>query len=438
MTQAIEQHDAAADEAAQVVTIDNYMEQPVVLDVNHVEKWFKLPTEQASGLKQAFINWTKGIKGYKRQQVLKDVTFQVHRGEFFGIVGRNGGGKSTLLKIISQIYYPNSGSVHVEGKLVPFIELGVGFNPELTGRENVYLNGALLGFTPEEVDAMYDDIVEFAELEDFMDQKLKNYSSGMQVRLAFSVAIKAQGDILVLDEVLAVGDEAFQRKCDDYFTKVRQDPTKTVILVTHDMSAVKRYCTRAMFIQDGEVAVIGDKESVAERYTLDNLEAEKRKKEQERARIANDPNAYPNGLNARCPLLRTYAISSPMCTTSDRFRFAVEYQYDEPGDFYIAIAMNDIRRGGITFDSGPKRFKMKHHGHHVAIFEIPLTLFNDGEFRLIASLRTPTPGDDTMTDAVAVALDDNSCTFVIRDKDNKDSYALINDRSLEFVEIEQR
>ena len=438
MTQAIEQHDAAADEAAQVVTIDNYMEQPVVLDVNHVEKWFKLPTEQATGLKQAFINWTKGIKGYKKQQVLKDVTFQVHRGEFFGIVGRNGGSKSTLLKIISRIYYPNSGSVHVEGKLVPFIELGVGFNPELTGRENVYLNGALLGFTPEEVDAMYDDIVEFAELEDFMDQKLKNYSSGMQVRLAFSVAIKAQGDILVLDEVLAVGDEAFQRKCDDYFTKVRQDPTKTVILVTHDMSAVKRYCTRAMFIQDGEVAVIGDKESVAERYTLDNLEAEKRKKEQERARIANDPNAYPNGLNARCPLLRTYAISSPMCTTSDRFRFAVEYQYDEPGDFYIAIAMNDIRRGGITFDSGPKRFKMKHHGHHVAIFEIPLALFNDGEFRLIASLRTPTPGDGTMTDAVAVALDDNSCTFVIRDKDNKDSYALINDRSLEFVEIEQR
>ncbi|RSX44014.1 ABC transporter ATP-binding protein [Bifidobacterium castoris] len=438
MTQAIEQHDAAADEAAQIVTIDNYMEQPVVLDVSHVEKWFKLPTEQASGLKQAFINWTKGIKGYKKQQVLKDVTFQVHRGEFFGIVGRNGGGKSTLLKIISRIYYPNSGSVHVEGKLVPFIELGVGFNPELTGRENVYLNGALLGFTPEEVDAMYDDIVEFAELEDFMDQKLKNYSSGMQVRLAFSVAIKAQGDILVLDEVLAVGDEAFQRKCDDYFTKVRQDPTKTVILVTHDMSAVKRYCTRAMFIQDGEVAVIGDKESVAERYTLDNLEAEKRKKEQERARIANDPNAYPNGLNARCPLLRTYAISSPMCTTSDRFRFAVEYQYDEPEDFYIAIAMNDIRRGGITFDSGPKRFKMKHRGHHTAIFEIPLNLFNDGEFRLIASLRTPTPGDDAMTDAVAVALDDNSCTFVIRDKDNKDSYALINDRSLEFVEIEQR
>ena len=220
MTQATD-HNTDAVENGDVVTIDNYMDKPVVLDVEHVDKWFKLPTEQATGLKQAFINWTKGIKGFKKQQVLKDVTFQVHQGEFFGIVGRNGGGKSTLLKIISQIYYPNRGSVNVTGKLVPFIELGVGFNPELTGRENVYLNGALLGFTPEEVDAMYDDIVEFAELGEFMDQKLKNYSSGMQVRLAFSVAIKAQGDILVLDEVLAVGDEAFQRKCDDYFTKVR-------------------------------------------------------------------------------------------------------------------------------------------------------------------------------------------------------------------------
>ena len=127
-----------------------------------------------------------------------------------------------------------------------------------------------------------------------------------------------------------------------------------------------------------------------------------------------------------------------MCTTSERFRFAVEYQYDEPGDFYIAIAMNDIRRGGITFDSGPKRFKMEHHGHHTAVFEIPLTLFNDGEFRLIASLRTPTPGEDKMTDAVAVALDENSCTFAVRDEKNTDSYALLNNRSLEFIEIAQQ
>lgn len=417
--------------------IREFRDQPVVLDVEHVEKWFKLPTEQATGLKQAFINWTRGIKGYKEQRVLRDITFQVHQGEFFGIVGRNGGGKSTLLKIISQIYVPNRGSVNVHGKLVPFIELGVGFNPELTGRENVYLNGALLGFTREQVDAMYDDIVEFAELEEFMDQKLKNYSSGMQVRLAFSVAIKAQGDILVLDEVLAVGDEAFQRKCADYFTNIRKDPTKTVILVTHDMSAIKRYCTRAMFIEDGEVRVIGDRETVAEQYTLANLEAQEKEEQAQRAAQETNPDEYPNGLNARCPILRTYGISPLMLTSKDTFQFAVEYQYDEPGDFYLAIALHDIRRGGITFDTGARKLKMTKHGRQTVYFELPLDLFNNGEFRLITSLRTPRSDDDKMTDAVAVALDDNACTFVIRDPRNT-NYALINNRALQIKPVSEQ
>lgn len=414
----------------------DYTKAPVVLSADHVSKSFKLPTEQATGLKQAVINWTKGVKGYKKQTVLKDVSFEVHQGEFFGIVGRNGGGKSTLLKLISQIYYPNDGEIRVHGKLVPFIELGVGFNPELTGRENVYLNGALLGFSREQVDAMYDDIVDFAELDEFMNQKLKNYSSGMQVRLAFSVAIKAQGDILVLDEVLAVGDEAFQRKCNDYFTEIKKDPTKTVILVTHDMSAIKRYCTRAMFIQDGVVAAIGDRETVAEQYTLANLEAEERKQEQRRKIVSENKDEYPNGLNARCPLLRTYGVSPLILKSSDTFTFAVEYQYDEPGDFYLAIAMHDVRRGGITYDTGAKTIKMEKHGHQTVYFEMPLNLFNDGEFRLITSLRTPTPGDDRMTDAVAVALDDNACTFVIRDSRNR-NYALLSDRALTITQIEE-
>lgn len=196
--------------------MDKAMEQknadrPVALKVEHVSKNFKLPVERAGSLKNMLFNWLRGIRGYRTQEVLKDITFDIKQGEFFGIVGKNGSGKSTLLKLISQIYTPNTGTIEVDGKLVPFIELGVGFNPELTGRENVYLNGAMLGFSNDEIDAMYDDIVEFAELGDFMEQKLKNYSSGMQVRLAFSVAIKSQGDILVLDEVLAVGDEAFRR-----------------------------------------------------------------------------------------------------------------------------------------------------------------------------------------------------------------------------------
>lgn len=244
-------------------------EKNIAVKVDHVSKFFKLPTEATQSLRTTLVNRLKGIKGYKEQHVLKDISFEVEKGDFFGILGRNGSGKSTLLKIISQIYLPEKGSVTVDGKLVSFIELGVGFNPELTGRENVYLNGALLGFSQEEIDAMYDDIVDFAELRDFMHQKLKNYSSGMQVRLAFSVAIKAQGDILVLDEVLAVGDEAFQRKCNDYFLE-RKKSGKTTILVTHDMGAVKKYCNKAVLIENGLVKAIGNPDDVANQYSLDN------------------------------------------------------------------------------------------------------------------------------------------------------------------------
>lgn len=404
----------------------DYMQAPVVLSAEHVSKSFKLPTEQATGLKQAVINWTKGIKGYKMQQVLKDISFEVHQGEFFGIVGRNGGGKSTLLKLISQIYYPETGSISVKGKLVPFIELGVGFNPELTGRENVYLNGALLGFTTEQIDDMYDDIVSFAELEEFMDQKLKNYSSGMQVRLAFSVAIKAQGDILVLDEVLAVGDEAFQRKCSDFFAEIKKDPSKTVILVTHDMGSVKKYCTRAMMIADGEVVAIGDPESVSQKYTLANLEAEQKKE----AARQEARGGYANGLNERCPVLKTVPVEQKIYTRDDIFRFYVEYEFNEPGDFYLAIALHDIRRGGITYDTGAKVLRMKKYGHQKIYFEMPLKLFNDGEFRLVTSLRTPSPTDPNFADQVAVAIEGNACTFVIRDPKCRDSYALLNDGAL--------
>ena len=186
------------------------------------------------------------------------------KGEFLGIVGRNGSGKSTLLKILAQIYTPDSGSIIVHGSLVPFIELGVGFNPELTGRENVYMNGAMLGFSNEEMDQMFDDIVQFAELAPFMDQKLKNYSSGMQVRLAFSIAIRARGDILILDEILAVGDAAFQEKCNQYFASL--DKSQTVILVTHSMENVREFCDRAILIDQGKIVEEGDPEVVADAY----------------------------------------------------------------------------------------------------------------------------------------------------------------------------
>lgn len=240
------------------------LQNNIAIKVDHVYKSFKLPTERAWGLKQAIFNRLKGIKGFTRQEVLRGISFEVKRGEFVGIVGRNGSGKSTLLKVLSEIYVPDKGNVTVNGTLVPFIELGVGFNPELTGRENIYLNGALLGFSNSEMDEMYDEIVRFAELDQFMDQKLKNYSSGMQVRLAFSIAIRARGDILILDEVLAVGDAAFQDKCNDYFKSLRGN--QTVILVTHDMANVEKFCDRAILIEDGKITCEGKPEKVTQAY----------------------------------------------------------------------------------------------------------------------------------------------------------------------------
>ena len=243
------------------VNLDN----GIAIPVKNLHKSFKLPTEQAFGLKQAFFNRLRGIKGYKEQKVLKGLNFEIKKGEFVGIVGRNGSGKSTLLKILAGIYYPEKGEVTINGNLVPFIELGVGFNPELTGRENVYMNGALLGFSNKEMDAMYDDIWEFAELKDFQDQKLKNYSSGMQVRLAFSIAIRARGDILLLDEVLAVGDAAFQQKCNNYFASLK-DKNQTVILVTHSMENVRKFCDRAILLENGKIIKDGDPNKIADAY----------------------------------------------------------------------------------------------------------------------------------------------------------------------------
>ena len=191
--------------------------------VGNLYKTFLLPHEQQNYLKSRIVNFYKHDKGYERQTALKNISFSVKKGEFFGIVGKNGSGKSTLLKLISGIYLPDKGQIHIGGKLTPFIELGVGFNPELSGRENVYLNGALFGFSRKQMDSMYDKIVEFSGLEKFMDQKLKNYSSGMQVRLAFSLAIRTHSDILVMDEVLAVGDAEFQKKCLDVFRQLKKE-----------------------------------------------------------------------------------------------------------------------------------------------------------------------------------------------------------------------
>lgn len=274
------------------------MSDEVAIKVEHVSKDFVLPHEKVNSVKGMFTSLAKGRtwKTKETQHALRDISFEVKKGEFFGIVGRNGSGKSTLLKMLAGIYQPTKGKIYTKGKLVPFIELGVGFNPELTGRENVYLNGAMMGFSHKQVDAMYDDVVAFAELDKFMDQKLKNYSSGMQVRLAFSVAIKAETDVLLVDEVLAVGDADFQRKCFQYFEQLKRNK-KTVVFVSHDMNAVQQYCDRAVLIDKSELVVAGKALKVANAYTKMFLEQ----------RTTNDGGDNENGEQRWGDGLITYA-----------------------------------------------------------------------------------------------------------------------------------
>src|SRR3954470_15792953 len=203
--------------------------------------------------------------GFAQFTSVYDVGFHVEQGEFFGIVGRNGSGKSTLLKLIAGIYQSNGGEIWVNGRMSTFIELGVGFNPDLAARDNVILNGIMLGLTPAEARDRYEQVLEFSELQEFETVKLKNYSSGMHVRLAFAVMIQVDADILLIDEVLAVGDAAFQQKCFDEFNRLR-DAGKTIMLVTHDMGAVRRFCHRALLMDRGRVVELGDPERVGASY----------------------------------------------------------------------------------------------------------------------------------------------------------------------------
>ncbi|HHK1434955.1 TPA: ABC transporter ATP-binding protein [Streptococcus pyogenes] len=351
------------------------MNREIAVKVQHVSKTFKLPTEATKSFRTTLVNRLRGIKGFTEQHVLKDINFDVYKGDFFGIVGRNGSGKSTLLKIISQIYVPEKGQVTVDGKMVSFIELGVGFNPELTGRENVYMNGAMLGFTKDEVDDMYNDIVDFAELHHFMNQKLKNYSSGMQVRLAFSVAIKAQGDVLILDEVLAVGDEAFQRKCNDYFME-RKDSGKTTILVTHDMGAVKKYCNRAVLIEDGLVKAYGEPFDVANQYSVDNTET------------AEDAmNAEKISVSDIAKDLKVSLISNPRITPNDTITFEVSYEVLKDDFTYIAFSLTDIDRNIWVYNDNSLDYPTQGIGRKCISYQCQLSQLNDIKLKLEVTVR---------------------------------------------------
>jgi len=237
---------------------------PVVIEVRGLSKTFRIPEQKLDTLKERVVHPFTRV-AYRELQALRDVSFEIHQGEFFGIVGRNGSGKSTLLKILAGIYKADGGQARMAGRMAPFIELGVGFNPELSARDNVALNGVLMGLGRREARRRLDSVIDFAELGEFVDLKVKNYSSGMMVRLAFSIMIQADPDIMLIDEVLAVGDAAFGQKCMDVFYE-RRAAGKTIVLVTHDMSTVQSLCHRAMVIHQGEVQHIGEPEQTAMRY----------------------------------------------------------------------------------------------------------------------------------------------------------------------------
>jgi len=359
-------------------------ENKIAVKVNHVSKFFRLPTDASQNLRNTLVNRFKGIKGYTEQHVLKDIDFTVEKGDFFGIVGRNGSGKSTLLKIISQIYVPEKGTVEVNGKLVSFIELGVGFNPELTGRENVYLNGAMLGFSTTEIDEMYADIVDFAELADFMNQKLKNYSSGMQVRLAFSVAIKARGDVLVLDEVLAVGDESFQRKCADYFEE-RKKSGQTTILVTHDMGSVRKYCNKAILIEDGYIKNDGDVDEVAVQYSLDNLTGGSLSQSQ--AADGDEKEAEEKKKPAFIDKLQFKLLCPKKIAPGDEIKFQVDYDVLQNMKTYIAFSLTDPDRNVWIYNDNTMDQPTEGRGHKQAIYSCHINNINDTRLKVQISVR---------------------------------------------------
>lgn len=381
----------------------------VAISIKNLSKSFKLPHEQNSGLKQSIINTLKRRRGYEIQHVLEDVTFDIKKGDFFGIVGRNGSGKSTLLKLLAEIYVPDKGAVSVNGSLTPFIELGVGFNPELSGRENVFLNGALLGFSKKDMLGMYDEIVEFAELDNFMDQKLKNYSSGMQVRLAFSIAIRAKSDILVLDEVLAVGDEAFQRKCNDYFEQIRKEKNKTVVLVTHSMAAVKQYCNSAIMIEDGKIVSQGSPDDVANAYTIANYRSESRTQK----KTAKEKNK---------PYVTVRPISPQVLVNEEYIEFEIEYRTYSDQAVYVSHAMIVNEAVAMCSDDS-KDYPTSDSGAHIFRYKYPIKLLNNMELKINAAVAL------VENDSSLVFTDSNHVTyFKISDNKTRHNHFALNIR----------
>ena len=310
-------------------------EQPIIA-VENLTKIFKFPHERYTTIKQHFVNILRRRTTHSLK-ALDDVSFEVKKGEFLGIIGPNGSGKSTLLKILAQIYQPTAGKIEINGTLSPFIELGVGFNPELTARDNVFLNAAILGLSKKETEDRFDEIIKFSELEEFVDQKLKNFSSGMQVRLAFSIAVQAKADILLIDEVLAVGDASFQEKCFKVFRKLKKEG-KTIIFVSHALNTIEEFSDRCLLVYRGKIRFDGKPNEAILEYTKINSEVER-----DQVKSANEK----KGQSAR--ILRVHCLNSKggeesIFRLGDELTAAIEFEKNSKNpelNFGVSIYRED-------------------------------------------------------------------------------------------------
>ena len=252
------------------------MAKNIVINVKNVEKSFKIYSDKGYTLKEKLL-FFKQRNSYTRHEVLKGVTLEIEKGEVVGLVGHNGCGKSTLLKLMTKIIYPDKGKIEINGKISSLLELGAGFHPDMTGRENIYTNASIFGLTKKEIDARLDDIIEFSELEEFIDSPVRTYSSGMYMRLAFSVAINVDADILLIDEILAVGDARFQAKCFNKMLELKKSGI-TIVIVSHDLGSIERLCNRAIWIENGKIKDEGIPHDIVAEYLDDIMSKDENKK----------------------------------------------------------------------------------------------------------------------------------------------------------------
>jgi ABC-2 type transport system ATP-binding protein len=236
-----------------------------VIKMEHVFVQYRVPHEQIGTFREYLIRFLQNKISFRTFYALNDVSFQINKGEVFGFIGNNGAGKSTLLKVVARVLRPIKGRLIVKGKVAPLLELGAGFHPELTGRENIYLNGSILGYSSKEMDDIYPEIVAFSELVDFIDAPIRTYSSGMGARLGFSVATAHMPEVLIVDEILGVGDEAFQQKCAARIKQFRENGT-SILMVSHSLDSIQKMCQRAAWLDHGKIQIIGEPKEVIRAY----------------------------------------------------------------------------------------------------------------------------------------------------------------------------